>query len=203
MNDDPLKRALEKLRIPAADEAARARALHRAMTAFENRDVRDVSPERTAPGWRWFAAGAATAACVLALLVARWPHRDTDSAAHTASVDHADAKLLAEMETLFPGQLDAVIASGGEISIRLAPERGAATPQRIAITLRRGASTVRVLAYSGRKVCLDLGGKRECFEPLLDADGQVILAGESFFWSPQNPSALDGYRVVARALTAL
>ena len=200
MNDDPLKRSLEKLRVPAGDDLASERARHRAMTAFENRAV---FAEQKPALWRWFAAGAAATACALALLVGRWPRHDADSPARTTSTDLADAKLLAEMEALFPGQLDAVITSGGTISIRLAPERGAAASQRLAITLHRGANTVRVLGYSGRKVCLDLDGRRECFEPLLNADGQVILAGENFVWSAENPSALDGYRVVAKALTAL
>jgi hypothetical protein len=200
MNDDPLNRSLEKLRVPAGDEAAAARARHRAVTAFENREA--FAEQKPAP-WRWFAAGAAATACVLALLVAMWPHRDADTPPRNASTDRADAKLLAEMEALFPGQLDAVIASGGEISIKLAPERGATNSQRLAITLRRGASIVRVLGYSGRRVCLDLDGKRECFEPLLNAAGQVILAGENFVWSPERPSALDGYRVTAKALTVL
>ena len=197
MNDDLLKRALEKLRVPAGDDTAAARARHRAMTAFENRAT---FAERKPAPWRWLAAGAAAA---LALLAALRLHHDAVPPARTASTDLADAKLLAEMEGLFPGQLDEVITSGGEVSIRLAPERGAVASQRLAITLRRGANTVRVLGYSGRKVCLDLDGKPECFEPLLNADGQVILAGENFVWSAENPSALDGYRVAAKALTIL
>lgn len=197
MNDESLKRTLEKLRVPAPDDSAAARARHRAMTAFENRET---ITERKPAAWRWFAAGAAAAACACALLIALWPHREPE---RTASSDRADVKLLAEMEALFPGQLDAVIANGGEISIRLAPERGAATPQRLAITLSRGANTVRVLGYSGRKICLDLDGKRECFEPLLNAENQIILAGENFVWSRENPSALAGYRIAAKALTAL
>ncbi len=199
MNDDPLKRALEKLRVPAANEAASERARHRAMTAFANRGA--FAERRPAP-WRWIATAAGAAACVLVLFLAVRPHRDNGDAGRVVSNDRADAQLLKEMETLFPGQLDAIIESGGQISITLAQEPGVTVPQRITITLRRGANTVRVLGYSGRKVCLTLDGRRACFEPLLNADGQVILAGESFVWSQQNPSALDGYRVVARALTA-
>ncbi|MEO6788819.1 MAG: hypothetical protein ABI318_22080 [Chthoniobacteraceae bacterium] len=206
MNDESLKHALEKLAIPAPDDAARERARRRAVTAFENRDAESgkIATQHSPMPWFRLATLAAAAACIaLALVLAMRPRSTGDDAAAAISSDRADAKLLAEMEALFPGQLDAVVANGDQISVELAPEPGAAASQRLAITLSRGASTVRVLGYSGRRVCLVLDGRRACFEPLLTADGHVILAGDDFVWSRENPSALDGYRVLAHALTSL
>jgi hypothetical protein len=198
MNDESLKRALEKLSLPAADESARERARHRAVLAFENRDA---TPQRRPAPWLRI-AGAAACAVLAVLLVARF-YDGRKGAEAAVSSDRADAKLLAEMEALFPGQLDAVVKNGDQVSVELAQEPGGPASQRLAITLHRGASTVRVLGYSGRRVCLALDGQRKCFEPLLTADGQVILAGDDVFWSPENPSPLAGYRISAHALTAL
>ena len=200
MNDETLKRALEKLAVPVPDDAARERARHRTVTAFENRDP---TPPHSPVPWFRLATLAAAAACIaLALILAVRPRSGGDGATAATSTDRADAKLLSEMEALFPGQLDAVVTNGNDISIELAQDPGTAASQRIAITLQRGATTVRVLGYSGRKVCLALGGRRECFEPLLTADGQVILAGDDFVWSQEKPSPLAGYQVRARALAA-
>ena len=199
MNDESLKRALEKLALPSADDAARAIARHRAVTAFENRDT---APQRNPVPWLRLATLAAAACIALALVFAARSRSGGGAVAAATSSDRADARLLAEMEALFPGQLDAVVATGNDIAVELAQEPGATASQRLAITLQRGASTVRVLGYSGRKVCLALDGRRECFEPLLTADGQVILAGDDFVWSEENPSPLAGYHIRARALAA-
>lgn len=208
MNDESLKRALEKLAAPPPDDAARERARHRAVIAFENRDAESakVATQHSPVPWFRLATLAAAAACIaLALFFAVRSRSGSggDGATAATSSDRVDARLLAEMESLFPGQLDAVVANGNEISVELAQEPGTAASQRLTITLQRGATTVRVLGYSGRKVCLALNGRRECFEPLLTADGQVILAGVDFVWSRENPSPLAGYRVSARALAAL
>ena len=206
MNDETLKRALEKLAAPVPDDAARERARHRAVTAFENRDAESgkTATQHSPVPWFRLATLAAAAACIALALIFAVRFRNGSNSAGTAnSDDRADVRLLAEMEALFPGQLDAVVANGEQISVELAQEPGTAPSQRLAITLQRGASTVRVLGYSGRRVCLALDGRRECFEPLLTADGQVILAGADFVWSRENPSPLAGYRVSARALAAL
>ena len=206
MNDESLKRALEKLAAPPPDDAARERARHRAVIAFENRDAESakVATQHSPVPWFRLATLAAAAACIaLAPFFAVRSRSGSGGATAAASSDRVDARLLAEMESLFPGQLDAVVANGNEISVELAQEPGTAASQRLMITLQRGATTVRVLGYSGRKVCLALDGRRECFEPLLTADGQVILAGVDFVWSRENPSPLAGYRVSARALAAL
>jgi hypothetical protein len=68
------------------------------------------------------------------------------------------------------------------------------------VEFRRGASTVRVLSYSGRRVCVDLGGRRACFEALLSEQGKVIVAGDDFVWSADDHATAGGWKITAAAL---
>jgi hypothetical protein len=76
-----------------------------------------------------------------------------------------------------------------------------ADSQPLVVQLRRGAERLRVLSYSGRRVCLDLDGSRVCFDVLATADGGVLLAGTDFLWSPAHPVRVAGYEIRARSLT--
>jgi hypothetical protein len=66
--------------------------------------------------------------------------------------------------------------------------------------MREGTNTIRVLTYSGRKVCIEIGGRQECFEPLVTGEGTVILSGDHFVWSDKDPQRIAGYKVEARTI---
>lgn len=187
MNDKELISKLRELAVPAADEATRQKAFHRAKIALLN-SPSDLA-KTPARKWQW----AAGCACVLLVLLWFGLQRGAES--------QPDAKLLSEMEALFPGQIDAVISRGTDVTLNLSATPAEGLSQPLAVTLRRGKQTVLVLAYSGRKVCVDLGGRRECFEPLMTEEGKVILAGEDFVWSDADPQPVAGFRVRARALS--
>lgn len=198
MNDQSLRNHLEKLAVPPADAAAREKALHRAEIAFANRPTAPAPSHPTEiVWWRRTALLALLCAAVTFICVSWWHH------ARSTEGELPDANLLTEMESLFPGQLDGVITSGTDVSLDLAPVTtvvGKPPSQPLSLTLRRGKQIVRVLAYSGRQVCVTLGGERQCFEPLLTADGKVIVEGDKFLWSNANPMPVAGYRMEARAL---
>jgi len=197
MDDPTLHNLLGNLSAPPLDEVARQRALHRAGIAFANRHAATVSPQE---GARWLKkvllfglAGVGGVLLCLSALQGR----------HPAGEPFSEGKLLAEMEALFPGQLDGVISSNGSISLDLAPtasdvKRGSSQP--LALTLQRGRQIVRVLGYSGRKVCVNLGGRKHCLEPLVTGEGKVIVEGDDFLWTDARPIKVAGYKLEARTL---
>ena len=111
------------------------------------------------------------------------------------------AAVLAQVEALFPGQLDAVIERGdGEVNVELAAKPQPASDQPVVVEFRRGDALVRVLSYSGRHVCVDLGGRHACFDALIGDHGEVIVAGTDFVWTAQNRASAGGWQITAALL---
>ncbi len=193
MNDGELMLKLRELPTPEPGEGVREKALHRAMIALSN----PAAPEPATGGAHpWFRLALRGFACVAAAALAALLFTHT----RHADVAQADAKLLKEMEALFPGQIDSVVTRGGQVDLNLAQAPDENSSQPLAVVLRRDSQTIRVLTFSGRKVCLDLGGHKECFETLVTGEGQVILTGDHFLWSAENPKAVDGFDVQAASL---
>jgi len=189
VKDDDLREKLAAFVVPPATETARDRARYRALIAF--RQPVDHTLLARSRSTRWsLAAGVALA--LLAVLF--WP-RDTPLAQLSAN-----ATVLVELATLFPGELDAVIDRHGELQLALSPAPQRPSDQALLVEFRRGPTTVRVLTYSGRWVCVDLAGRRACFEALASARGEVVIAGEDFVWTAQEPVSMDGWNITAAGL---
>ena len=192
MNDDFLKKRLAELKVPEPNETARERALHRALLALKNTPDETLEMPRRFSWWRWASvAGVCAAVVLLAVWVGERPVRENLAVWQ---------QTLHEVEALFPGQVNAVIERDGVVDLELSDEAFGGTSQPVVVEFVRGASVLRVLSYSGRKVCVDLGGAKACFEPLVTAEGRVILAGEDFLWTSEHPTSRAGYRVEARFL---
>ncbi|MBC8010001.1 MAG: hypothetical protein H7067_07885, partial [Burkholderiales bacterium] len=146
----------------------------------------------------------AAAALLLAPLALLRPAPPGDSSSPAiASTSSTSAALLAELETLFPGQLDAVIDREGILQLRLSDNASARSPadQALVVDLvRADGRRLRVLSYSGRAVDIELDGVAHRFEALLGGAGDIVLAGPDFVWTPSAPRRLAGWTVNARAL---
>jgi hypothetical protein len=194
MKPDDLPKKLHRLSVPAEDEAARGRALEHALIALRNRLPEEEAPSRgSSPAWGLLAS-------VLILMVAVvWLVSRSGAPAET---DSADLQVLNQVSELFPESLEAVVEHDGRVDVLLAPGEAPPSEQPLVLVLRKGGEILRVLSYSGREVCLSLGGRRVCMELLAGSDGNVIVAGENFVWSRQSPRLLNGYRIDAKPLNA-
>jgi len=163
-----LRPFLDQLKVPAADESRRARALERSLVAFRNAPRMERKTHRAA----WIFAAAAATACVGIALVLHGQRADSS------------ARVFAELEHLFPGQLLAVVRNGGQTDVRLSaiPDPEISTDQRVRITVRSGGETTDILTYSGREVCVPLKSGPLCLTPLVTGEGDVlVLAGDNAF----------------------
>jgi len=218
VNDNPLREVLQRFQVPPPKEAARHKALTRAEIAYENRlnqtsgQLTDLAHEgslRILFGGKGIGIACATLFLLWFALAVVMDHgfrqRVFPGRAETGGgkENRADAQLLAEMETLFQGQLQAVISRGNEVSLDLAATssiNAECSSQPLAVILRRGRRMIRVLGFSGREVCVLIDGRKECFEPLVNGDGKVFLVGRDFVWSGEHPTPVAGYKVEAHPL---
>lgn len=193
MTDEELKSNLRTLPTPVPSGSARERAWHRTQLAFaSSRSHPDTEKNEPRSFLRW----ALPVGTVLAILAAGlWL-----SVRPTPENSVAWNRTLQEMEALFPNRLNAIIERDGAFDLELSDDPTGAPGQPVVVEFRRGESSFRVLGFSGRSVCVDLGGTTACFEPLVTGEGVVILSGDNFLWSPDHPAEPDGFTVRARPL---
>ncbi len=163
-----LETFLAQLKVPTEDESRTARALDRSLVAFRNTPEPERRPQRVA----WILAVAAATACVILALVLHVRHEDSP------------ARVFAELEHLFPGQLLAVVRNGERTDLRLSAlsNPGLSTDQRVHITVQSSGETTDVLTYSGREVCIPLKSGSLCLTPLVTGEGDVlVLTDDSAF----------------------
>jgi|GEM_PF-3429098 hypothetical protein len=216
MNDADLRSRLSALRPPALSEPAVARARFRASLAHAAARATPPAPvaHRDAPRphpsalFRQLVSALALPVLAALLLLPLFRHTSSPSPHPAATIASASRQLLAELEALFPGQLEAVVERNGAIQLELAdaPTVPAPADQAVLVEFIRGAQRLRVLAYSGRLVRLRLDRDELQFSPLLTGTGQVLLAGDDFAWSsstPASPEALAGWQITARPLAAV
>ena len=196
MKDDDFRRHLLKLTVPEASESARARARHRAIIAFQQGGSR--CPEE--PAWKgfiWRWRGAVALAFVVGLLpVLFFKHRNAPE--NLAN----DRQVLQQIEKLFPNQVDAVVEENGKVDLSIAQSPLVGSDQPVLVVFKQGRDTIRVLSYSGHRVCLMLGKTPNCFEILATPAGGVILEGEDKVWLASEHPEVAGYSVRAQTLEA-
>lgn len=200
MTDADLKKQLSALPAVSADPAMRERALHRSLIALaQPREVEASGAIRISAGrapWS-IVLSALTVVLVVGVVVFRGPFGTTTNESNA----RADVQMLAQMQQLFPDQLNALIERDGAVELDLSNRpQAAATEQPLLVQLERGDHRLRVLSYSGRSITVELKGARFTFEALVTSDGGVVLSGSDFVWSSRQPGRLAGYRVVAQPL---
>ena len=121
----------DRLKVPPADESHTARARDRSLVAFRNAP----GTERKSHWTAWIFATGAAAACVALALVLHGQNQSSS------------ARVFAELEKLFPGQLQAVIQNGEQTDLRLSslPNPELSTDQRVRITVRSGGETTDII----------------------------------------------------------
>jgi hypothetical protein len=196
MNDDDLQQRLHKLRVPEASESARARARHRALIAFQQGDsMQPAEPMQKGFIWRW------RAVVVLAVVIGLLPFLFLKH--HPASENLAnDRQILQQMEKLFPKQINAVVEENGRVDLSIAQAPVVGSDQPVLVVFKRGQESIRVLSYSGHRVCLMLGKTQNCFEILATPTGGIILEGEDKVWLASENPEVAGYSVRAQSLEA-
>jgi hypothetical protein len=194
MNDESPNGQLRAFAVPAPSEAARSRARHRALLAF--REKGSLAKEATTGSLFWrhpWAGLVATVIVVIAVTIWLRPRGSTENLA-------SDRKMLEEVEQLFPHQLNAIVQKGDQTDLSVTQVNEVGGDQPVLLVFKRGNEIVRVLSFSGHRVCVPLGTDERCFEILETADGGVILEGKDDVLLASRHPMVAGYALQARTL---
>ena len=196
MNDDELQQRLHKSRVPEASESARGRAQHRSLIAFhQGSSMKSEKTKRMGFGWRWCGAIVLTLVLGISSFLA---FRHPVSPENLAN----DRQMLQQTERLFPHQVNAVVEENGKVDLSISQSPEVGSDQPLLVIFKQGDNTIRVLSYSGHRVCLMLGKTENCFEILATPTGNVILEGEDKVWLASEHPHIAGYSVRAQSLEA-
>lgn len=101
-------------------------------------------------------------------------------------------RIIAEAQDLFPGRLQAVVATGGELDVRLHHEQQRTSDQPILVALQaQDGAAVEMVSFSGEVVETEVGDSRVRLELFLTASDDVLLIGDHFFWTRRDSVGLD------------
>lgn len=204
MNDVELKKTLSALTPPVAAEEERSRALYQATIAL-SQPGSPADPSQAPSRARIFRLVLVNSLALAALVVGCFMavNQRASSSASSATIASADLRTLAQVQELFPGQLDAVIEREGRLQISLASDSSlTGQGQPLVIQFENAGHALRVLSYSGRSVTIELNGSRITFDALITNEGGIVLSGADFAWDSDSPKLIAGYRVKARPLGA-
>ena len=198
MKRDPLSEALRALPIPSAEEAAKARALHRSLLVLKGEGLSSSPVEsRDASAWvQWkrplLIALAACCAALIWLGVMERRHAEETVALR---------QVLKGMEDTFQNQLSAVVLKDGEAKVFLAKEGATSSDKPLLITIHapHERDETRILTFGGQWIDLPLNGQSVRVQVLETASGGFVLLGDHFLWDGRHP-AIGGIRIEGRFL---
>lgn len=193
MTDFELNELLRKAQTPARSEEYWIE-----FPAAISRGITRGEPQKSSRQKRLrigFAPLFATGVAMACLLVGFWfGVRHTRSAARIEDTAQA-RKLVAELTTLFPHQLEAIVMKDGKTELRLSEK--ADVPESSAILLRvcGKSGCAKIITFSGQQVRVN----NQLCDVLVDSRGQVIVAGPHFVWSTGQPAS-SGAQIEAKSL---
>ena len=191
MNDSELDRLLKSGPLPQ-----RAEAYWREFPERIARELRRApAAERIRNRWRprlaW-GLGVAT----LCLIAGSWVgHRHGEAGASNGLLQNP--KLIGEVLALFPNRVRAIVQDERGLRLELADEADLPESTPLWVRFRQGAQTRSFVTFSGQEV--EVAGQK--ITVLAEAKGGVLLMGDRFVWSTEEPGKLpDRLQVEAKAL---
>jgi hypothetical protein len=179
MNPEDMDRILREARVPERSEDY--------WREFPARVIERARTERVAalrpPPWRLGIAAALAAAFGLVAGFALW-HRNIPPG--DAYGNLRDGRVLRELQTRYPGRLQAIVQDGSGLHTQLSESANVSESDPILLEIRDGKDERVVVTFSGQLVRC---GDRNLMV-LSDLGGQVMLVGDGFFWSRQASAGL-------------
>lgn len=204
LQDDALKARVLRWETPPLDPGRMDAALQEALAALTAPRQSAFVPLRSFhPTVRAITRYAAVAMIGIALIWWLMPRQARILAPHEASTVAPEISLetLREINQLFPGQIDAIIAGPNGLDLRLSNSGiPGATDQPVRVTLASDHERRTIITYSGRSVNIDFAGASRCITPLINGDGAVIVLTPDRVFSPAIVTSGEGFRVVATTL---
>jgi hypothetical protein len=196
MRDSELDRLLKSAPLPQRGEEY--------WREFPERVARELRrAPATAPGairsswWPRLAWGLGVATvCLLAGFWAGQHRRDTGAASGLLQ----NPKLIGEVLALFPNRVRAIVQDETGLRLELSEEADLPESPPLWVRFRQGARTRSFVTFSGQVV--EVAGQKVTV--LAEAKGGVLLVGDRFVWSTEEPGSLpDRLQVEAQALNSV
>ena len=201
MDEELIKKRLSQWSVPEVDPEEREQMRAQALDDFRSAtNSTHFGKSRLIPSWIIPAAGGALAASLGMILFTQTSTVDLSEKADWRETLRAGEQMLVETTALFPTQVKAIVENNSGTSLQTESQPRDANSRPVVIELTRGKERIRIVTFSGQRIMVQLGDEDEQLEVLVDADGSVLIAGDSFVWSKAERGELRGYQVHAEPL---
>ena len=192
MNDFDLEKKLKAARVPERPAEYWEDFPRLVLTRLSAAPKRLEAEHRWQPRLAW-GFGVALACLLIGFAIGHWHGRkDTDSFALLQN-----EKMLREVMAMFPNRVRAIEQDEHGVRLVLSEDADVPASTPLWIKICDGKNCRAVVTFSGQD--LQIAGER--VEVLADARGQVMLVGNRFVWSSEDPSrAADGLHIQASSL---
>jgi hypothetical protein len=196
MNDSDLEKKLKAAQVPARDEdywesfprlvSAKLRAAPARRPGFERHWL---------PRLAW-GSGIAFACLIIGFAFGLW-HGRADKPDPYALLQNG--KMLREVLALFPNRVRAILQDKNGVQLVLADEGDVPASTPLWVKIDDGKQCAALVTFSGQEI--QIAGQKVTV--LADTQGGVILMGNDFAWSSDQPAgAARGLKIEAKALNS-
>jgi hypothetical protein len=141
---------------------------------------REVPPPRGAPSlFPRLAWAGGLAACLLMALAIGHRLTRTDTAAIPSNDILASAKLVHEMQSMFPDRVRAIVEDAHGLNLVLSDDNNVSASQPLYVHICDGRNCASFVTFSGQEI--QVAGQK--ITTLSDAHGGIIVTGSQFVWS--------------------
>lgn len=194
MNDSELEKILMSAGAPERDPGF-WEEFPRLITGSIHQQAHRVATLGNPPRHRWaglvWGLSVGTACLLLGFALGNW------RGAKPANALLQNQKLVREVLTMFPNQVQAIVQDENGLSLSLADEPNVPVSTPLWIKICDGKRCRSVVTFSGQ--AMQIAGQR--VEVLADARGGVMLLGDHFFWSSREAVLKNRLRIDAQPLS--
>jgi hypothetical protein len=194
MNDHELDRLLRSARVPEREADYFADFPRQVRLRLSGNPPAVQRPRRP---WLAWALTVATACLVIGFAFGHWRGRRAIASGNGLL---QNPKLISEVCALFPNRVRAIVQDESGLRLELADEANLPESAPLWVRIRQGGRTESFVTFSGQQI--KVAGQQVTV--LAGNQGKVLLVGDRFAWSTDEPGSPPGqFDIAARTLDTL
>lgn len=184
MTDPELQRLLNSAKVPERPDDYWERFPVRVAAGLQRQPSRERADVRRFPRLAW-GLSAAAVCLLIGFAIGHWRGRSDASASNSLLQNE---KVIREVLAMFPNRVRAIVQDERGLNLVLSERANVPASPPLCIQVTQAGRRSSFLTFSGQEI--EIVGQKVTV--LSDSQGQVMLVGDRFFWSPDESAGIGG-----------